>query len=92
MCEVLRGGAMATPQSEHEMLGMVLADLDAICEKLSESSAVALELRLLASEFAMEFTSLTRTHPFQGAALLIRMVRFLPRLLDVQAKPARVSG
>jgi hypothetical protein len=86
---------MAALQSKNEMLVMVLTDLTAICEKLTESSAVPEELRRKAEEFVAEFNMLLPSKGkgaeyahFQGEALIIRMARFLPRLIDVQAAPA----
>lgn len=86
---------MATNEEKNEMLVMVLSDLAAICKKLSENSAVPEQLRERASEFVEGFNSLvpyrgqgTPRQHFQGDDLLEKMARFLPDLLEVQAKPA----
>lgn len=82
---------MATNEEKNEMLVMVLSDLAAICKKLSENSAVPEHLRERASEFVEGFNSLV---PYRGQGtprqhyLLEKMARFLPDLLEVQAKPA----
>jgi len=88
---------MASSESKNEMLVMVLTDLSAICKKLTESSAVPEGLRVQARQFVKEFDSLvpfrgkgTAYQHFQGEDLLIRMARFLPRVLEVQAGPATV--
>jgi hypothetical protein len=89
---------MASSESKNEMLVMVLTDLSAICKKLTESSAVPEGLRARAGEFVMEFNTLlqvrgkgTAAQHVQGEELLIKIARFLPRLLEVQAEPATVS-
>lgn len=86
---------MMTPNdAKNEMLVMVLADLAEICKKLNENLAVPEALRLQAHKFVSEFNSLvphhykgTPVHHAQGEELLIRMARFLPRVLEVQAEP-----
>ena len=77
------------------MLVMVLIDLAAICKKLNENAAVPEELRVKARQFGEEFDSLlpvrgqgTLAQHAQGEQLLIKIARFLPRLLEVQAEPA----
>ena len=86
---------MTSSASKSEMLVMVLIDLAAICKKLSGNSAVPEGLRVKAGEFVAEFNSLlpargkgTAAQHFHGEGLLIRISRFLPRLLEVQAEPA----
>ena len=86
---------MASPESKNEMLVMVLTDLSAICQKLTESAAVPEHLRVRAAEFVMEFNTLlparergTAAQHFQGEGLLTKIARFLPRVLEVQAEPA----
>jgi len=86
---------MTSSQSKNEMLVMVLIDLAAICKKLNENAAVPEELRVKARQFGEEFDSLlpvrgqgTPTQHAQGEQLLIKIARFLPRLLEVQAEPA----
>ena len=92
-----RGSTMTSNESKNEMLAMVLTDLAAICRKLAENSAVPEELRVKAHHFVQEFDSLepyrgkgTADQHFAGEHLLEKMARFLPRLLEVQAKPATV--
>ena len=77
---------------------MVLSDLSAICEKLSENSAVPEHLRVRAHEFVVEFNTLlqargkgTAAQHFQGEGLLIKIARFLPRVLEVQAESVSQS-
>ncbi len=86
---------MASSESKNEMLVMVLTDLAAICKKLTENAAVPDELRVKARQFAEEFNSLlpvrgkgTAAEHAQGEQLLIKIARFLPRVLEVQAEPA----
>ena len=90
---------MSSNESKNEMLVTVLIDLAGICRKLAENSAVPAELRMHAREFAGEFDSLlpdrgqgTPAQHEQGERLLIKIARFLPRLLEVQAKPVATPG
>lgn len=83
---------MASSQSKNEMLVMVLTDLAAICQKLAENSAVPEELRMRASQFVTEFEALlpargngTAAEHFHGEALLIKIARFLPRVVETRA-------
>jgi hypothetical protein len=89
------GISVATNEEKNEMLVMVLIDLAGICRKLEENSAVPAELRTQAGKYAAEFDVLlphrgkgTPIQHDQGEALLTKIARFLPRLLEVQAKPA----
>ena len=86
---------MSCNELKNEMLVMVLTDLAAICQKLAENSAVSEELRVQARQFGKEFNSLlpyrgkgTAAQHFQGEDLIIKITRFLPRVLEVQAEPA----
>ena len=86
---------MASSESKNEMLVMLLTDLSAICQKLGENSAVPEGLRARAREFLAEFNLLlpargegTAYDHFEGEALLIKIARFLPRVVEVQASPA----
>jgi hypothetical protein len=86
---------MTSNQAKNEVETMVLSDLAAICKKLSENSAVPDRLRARADEFVKEFNSLVpyrgigdATVHFQGESLLIRMARFLPRILELEAWPS----
>jgi hypothetical protein len=85
-------------EEKNKMLVMVLIDLATICDKLIENPAVPEELRGRASEFVSEFNMLlpnkgqgTALEHFKGEALIVRIARFLPRLLEIQAAPASVS-
>jgi len=89
---------MATMESKNEMLVMVVTDLAAICKKLAEHPALPENLRRQAREFGEEFDSLlayagkgTATQHFQGEALLTRMARFLPGVLNVKAETTTAS-
>ena len=90
---------MASSELKNEMLVMVLTDLAAICKKLTENPAVPEELRGKARQFEEEFNSLlpvrvegTAAQHALGEQLLIKIARFLPRLLEVQAEPAIQRG
>ncbi len=81
-------------ESKNEMLVMVLTDLAGISKKLAEDSAVPETLRVQFREFGEEFDSLspyrgkgTAAQHAQGEALLVKIARFLPRVLEVQAQP-----
>ena len=80
---------------KNEMLAMVLTDLAAICNKIADNSAVPKHLQGRAREFVAEFKSLlptagkgTASQHVQGEELLIKIARFLPRVLEVKADPA----
>jgi hypothetical protein len=86
---------MTSNESKNELEVMVLTDLAAICKKLAETSATSEALRAKAHEFVEEFNSLlpargkgTADMHFAGEQLLIKIARFLPRVLDVRAEPA----
>ena len=73
---------------------MVLTDLTAICQKLTESSILSEELRLRAGHFVKEFNRLVPVRGkgnsyqhFEGEELLTKISRFLPRVLEVGARP-----
>lgn len=85
---------MASNDSKNEMLVMVLTDLAEICKKLTDNSAVSETLRVQARQLVAEFDSLapyrgkgTAAQHTQGEALLVRIARFLPTVLQVQAAP-----
>lgn len=76
------------------MLVMVLTDLATICQKLADNSLLPEELRVQARQFVAEFNFLlpfrgkgTASQFCAGEALLLRIARFLPRVLEVQAEP-----
>ena len=85
---------MTSMESKNKMLVMVLTDLAGICKKLAENSAVSETLREQARNFGEEFDSLlpysgkgTPAQHAQGETLLLRIARFLPRVVEaVQAR------
>jgi hypothetical protein len=96
------GGEMTPNAAKNEVEAMVRSDLAAICKKLAGNSAVPEELRMSARGLAEEFDSLLSVRgkgrpsehfeaEVEGGALLIRMARFLPRILDVQSWPSDPS-
>ena len=89
---------VASSESKNEMLVMVLTDLAAICDKLSENSFVPEDVRVKARDFVTQFNSLlpvrgkgTAFQHAQGEELLTRIARFLPRVLETEARPAIVQ-
>jgi hypothetical protein len=88
---------VAVSESKNQILVMVLTDLAATCDKLSQNSAVPEELRGKAREFLAEFNSLlpvrgkgTTVQHAQGEGLLTGIARFLPMVLEGQAEPSSV--
>jgi hypothetical protein len=86
---------MTSNESKNEMLVMVVTDLAAICQKLAENSAVPEDLRVQARRFGEEFNSLLpyrgkgdAAQHVQGEQLLVKIARFLPRVLEINAEPA----
>lgn len=86
---------MVTKESKNEMLVMVLTDQAAICQKLVDNSAVPEGLRVQARDLEGEFNSLlpvrgkgTAAQHYEGEQLIIRITRFLPRVIEVRAEPA----
>jgi hypothetical protein len=85
---------MTSSEWKNEMLEIVVTDLAAICQKLADNSLLPEELRVQARQLVAEFNFLLQ---FRGKAtasqfcaaedLLIRIARFLPRVLEVQAEP-----
>ena len=82
--------------SKDEVKVMVLCDLAAICKKLAGEPAVLEDLRLKAGEFVEEYNSLlpdrgrsTNPQHFEAAELLIRIARFLPRIVDEEVDTTR---
>jgi hypothetical protein len=91
--------SMPSNEAKNEMLVMVLADLSPICRKLAENSAVPEGLHVKAREFVTEFDSLlpvrgegTAPQHAQAESLLIKIARFLPSVLEVDAAPATVPN
>ena len=83
----------------NEVKVMVVIDLAAICKKLAESSIVPDDLRAEARQYVAEFDSLlpargkgTPMEHTQGEALLVRMARFLPRIVEIRSLPADRRG
>jgi hypothetical protein len=90
---------MDTNAARNEVKVMVVIDLAAICKKLAESSIVPDNLRAEARRFVEEFESLlpargkgTPAEHAQGETLLVKMARFLPRVIEIQSWPADSSG
>jgi len=78
---------------------MVVSDLAAICKKVAENSAAPDKLRADARELVAEFNSLlpargkgTPSEHTQGETLLIKMARFLPRVVEIHTWPADDRG
>jgi len=85
---------MTSNDAKNEMLVMVLTDLAEICKKLTDNEAVPETLRVQARQFVAEFSLLapyrgkgSPAQHAQGEQLLIRIARFLPTVLQVQAGP-----
>ena len=85
---------MTSSESNNEMLVMVLTDLAAICKKLADNSVLPEELSMQARLFVAEFDFLlpfrgkgTASQLCAGEVLLVRIARFLPRVLEVDARP-----
>ena len=86
---------MDTNAAKNEVKVMVVMDLAAICKKLAENSVVPNNLREEARKFVKEFDSLlparghgTASEHAQGEALLVKMARFLTRVIEIQSWPA----
>jgi hypothetical protein len=85
---------MTSSEWKNEMLVMVLTDLAAICKKLADNLVLPEELRVQARQFVAEFNFLlpfrgkgTASQLCAGEALLIRIARFLSRLIEVHVEP-----
>ena len=90
--------AMTTMESKNEMLVMVLIDLAGICKKLADNSAVPDSPREEARKFEDEFDSLlphrgkgTPAQHAQAETLLIRIARFLPRVVEMVQAHSNVA-
>ena len=86
---------MTSNELKNEMLVTVLTDLAAICRRLADNQILPEEVRGEARQCVWEFNELLpyrgKGNAFQhceGETLLIRIARFLPRVLEVQAEPA----
>jgi hypothetical protein len=83
----------------NEVKVMVLVDLAAICKKLAENPTVPEGLRANARRLTEEFDSLlpargkgTPSEHAHGEALLAKMARFIPKILDIHSWPADSSS
>jgi hypothetical protein len=83
---------MTSLESKNEMLVIVLTDLAGVCRKLANNSALKEERRARARQFVEEFDALlpnrgkgNEAQHFAGEQLLIRMARFLPSVVEVDA-------
>jgi len=86
-------------EARNAMKVMVLTDLSTICQKLADHPAAPDDLSARAREMVEEFNELVAvrgrgnaTEHFQGETLLIKMARFLPRVVDVRTTPADARG
>jgi hypothetical protein len=85
--------------AKNEIKVMVVMDLAAICKKLAENSVVPNSLRVQARELLDEFDSLlpargkgTPSEHAQGEVLLVKMARFLTRVIEIHSWPADSAG
>jgi hypothetical protein len=90
---------MDTNAARNEVKVMVVIDLAATCKKLAESSIVPDHLRGQARVLVEEFESLLpargKGNPAehaQGEMLLIKMARFLPKVVEIHSWPADNRG
>jgi hypothetical protein len=90
---------MGANEARNAMKEMVLRDLNAICKKLADDPVVPDGLRAEAREMVAEFNAdaqgLVRGNAaehYWGAELMVRMARFLPRVLEVHSTPADARG
>jgi hypothetical protein len=88
---------MTSNDSKNDILVMVLIDLAAICKKLADNPDVSDRARLKAHQFVEESNLLLpsrgKSEAQQHAAgeqLLTRIARFLPTLLEAEARPRMV--
>jgi hypothetical protein len=89
---------MTSDEARNAVKVMVLSDLAAICQKLTENSAVPPSLRERAAEMVEEFDTVlpyrergSAAAHFVSEQLLIRMARFLPAIAEIQSWPADSS-
>ena len=78
---------------------MVVSDLAAICKKLAENSIVPSNLRAQARQLVEEFDLLlpargkgTVSEHAQGEVLLVKMARFLSRVIEIQSGAADAAN
>jgi hypothetical protein len=86
---------MDSNAAKNELKVMVLMDLAAICGKVAENSAVPDDLRADARHLVEQFEALlpargkgTPSEHARGEFLLVKMARFLSRIVEVQSWPA----
>lgn len=79
--------------NEDKMEVIVLTGLVAICKRLSENSTVPNELQAKARQYVEQYNLLapyrdrsTTAEHAQGEELLVRIARFLPRVLEVDER------
>ncbi len=80
---------MASQQEKLEMKLMILAALAAVCQRLSDSSAITEDQRVQVRQFVAEYHLLLPFYGegipekiFEAHKLLIRMARFLPNVVE----------
>ena len=85
--------------ARNEIKVMVVMDLAAICKKLARNSIVPDNFRVEARELVEEFDALLPAHGkgtpaehAQGEHLLVKMARFLARIIEIQSWPADSRG
>jgi hypothetical protein len=84
---------MASNDEKNELLVEVLTALAGICRKMAIHPAVPIKVREQASQLVQEFEELlpargqgTPYEHLEGEQLITRMARFIPRVLDVEAR------
>jgi hypothetical protein len=82
----------------NEIKVMVVMDLATICKKLAGNGYVPDSFRMEARELVEEFDALLPAHGkgtpsehAQGEMLLVKMARFLARVIEIQSWPADSS-
>jgi hypothetical protein len=85
--------------ARNEVKVSVVMDLAAICKKLADNSVVPDNLRGQARELVADFDSLlpargkgTPSEHAEGEQLLVKMARFLTRVIEIQSWPADSAG
>ena len=86
---------MTSNDAKNEMKVMVLSNLAEICRRLAENSDLPNDLRANACQFVEEFDSLlpargkgTPAQHAEAETLLIKIARFLPRVVEVESWPS----
>jgi len=85
--------------ARNEIKVTVVMDLAAICKKLADNSVVPDSLRGQARELVEEFDSLlpargkgTPSEHAEAEKLLVKMARFLTRVIEIQSWPSDSAG